>query len=105
MIDYTKSKIYLISCGTNYFIGGTIMSISHRICSYRFKFNCGTLKNEKLCEIFQNGKFKIAILEYYNCENKYCLNKRVRYHRREYRKSLNKKIDDTSLYFSFTDEI
>ncbi len=92
MIDYAKSKKFLISRGTNYSINGTTMTISHRICSYRFKFNCGTLKNQKLCEIFQNGKFKVTIFEYYNCENKHQLNKRVRYHRREYRKRLNKKI-------------
>ena len=45
MIDYSNSKIYLLSNGKYVYIGGTTMTIARRICALRNALKVGTLKN------------------------------------------------------------
>ena len=100
MIDYNNSKIYMLSNGKYVYIGGTTMTIARRNA-----LKVGTLKNIRLLDIMASGiKIKTQIIEYFSCQTKRELRKRIRECKREYK--LNKKVEEnvvSFLTFSFTD--
>ena len=81
MIDYTKSKIYKITCnitGLTYY-GSTVNPISKRISQHRTKFKAGNLKCSSR-QVLVGGDYDYSLVEEFSCENKDQLHKRERFY-------------------------
>jgi len=81
MVDYTKSKIYKITCnitGLTYY-GSTVNHISKRISQHRTKFKAGNLKCSSR-QVLVGGDYDYSLVEEFSCENKDQLHKRERFY-------------------------
>jgi len=81
MVDYTKSKIYKITCnitGLTYY-GSTVNPISKRISQHRTKFKAGNLKCSSR-QVLVGGDYDYSLVEEFSCENKDQLHKRERFY-------------------------
>ena len=96
MIDYSKSKIFIIRSEDCYHIGGTTNTLSR--CKVGYKVKCAKDENSKLSKIVHSYFCNISLLEYFPCETKKKLNRRVRQCRREYKIKLKKDENDRSIF-------
>ena len=81
MVDYTKSKIYKITCnitGLTYY-GSTVNPISKRISQHRNKFKAGNTQCSSR-QVLVGGDYDYSLVEEFSCENKDQLHKRERFY-------------------------
>ena len=76
MNKYKKGKIYKITCNkTNLvYIGSTIESLKTRLSKHMTDYNL-TKKginrgNRDVFKVFENGDYKMELIQHYACENK-----------------------------------
>ncbi len=84
MPDYKNGKIYKLVCdATNkIYVGSTTEKyLSTRLAKHKYDFKNREKQNKNLssCEIFNNDNYRIELIECYECNNKYELEKRERY--------------------------
>ena len=96
MIDYSKSKIYIIRSGNAYYIGGTTNTLSRCKAGLKVKSN----KNDcsKLSQILNSRFCSVCLLEFFPCDTKNQLNKRVRQCRKDYKKKRQSEVYDKSIF-------
>ena len=78
MVNYQEGKIYRIVCGNTgmYYIGSTALKyLSQRLQKHLSHWKEG-IKNVSSFRIFENGNFKIELIEMCPCDNVYELRKR-----------------------------
>jgi hypothetical protein len=81
MVDYTKSKIYKITCnitGLTYY-GSTVNPISKRISNHRCEFKSGRGRCSSR-QVLVGGNYDYSLVEEFSCENKDQLHRRERYY-------------------------
>ena len=81
MVDYTKSKIYKITCnitGLTYY-GSTVNPISKRISNHRCEFKSGRGRCSSR-QVLVGGNYDYSLVEDFSCENKEQLHKRERFY-------------------------
>ena len=96
MLDYSKSKIYVLRSGNYFFIGGTTNTLSR--CKAGLKVKCSKNEDGLLSHILDSKFCSITLLEHFPCETKKQLNKRVRQCRRDYKKAQKRFLNDISIF-------
>jgi hypothetical protein len=97
MVDYTKSKIYKITCnitGLTYY-GSTVNPISKRVNHHRCIFRTGNSECTSK-QVLIGGDYDYSLVEEFSCENKDQLHKRERFYI-ENNDCVNKQIPSRTL--------
>jgi len=81
MPDYSKSKIYKITCNVTgvCYIGSTVQELEDRMSNHKSAYNGGYLQCMSR-EVFKNNNYIYEVIEDYPCENKIELWQREQYH-------------------------